>query len=193
MLVSILKAHPHLQGILFDRPPVCKIAKRCIDKHGMQDRIQIVEGSFFESTIPTSADVVLLSGILILVGALLLYRTKRYNPFALNLGLIGLGTAGVGMFPAFHLAIHSLSALIAFGSGGVGAIYSGYLFKPPFRYLAIILGTISLVCLGLGLGDSSLVLPLLGKGGTERWVAYPTMIWLIGLGGFLMAGKSQKS
>jgi hypothetical membrane protein len=136
---------------------------------------------------------VLLSGVLILVGALLLYRTNRYNPFALNLGLIGLGTAGVGMFPAFHLAIHSLSALIAFGSGGVGAIYSGYLFKPPFRYLAIILGTISLVCLGLGLGDSSLVLPLLGKGGTERWVAYPTMIWLIGLGGFLMAGKSQKS
>lgn len=134
----------------------------------------------------------LLAGILIMLGGGCLYKTKHLLRLALNLGLVGLGTAGVGMFPAFHLAIHSLSALLAFGSGAIAAIYSGYLFKPPFRYLAISLGTISVVFLTVGLADSSIIVSLLGKGGTERWVAYPTMIWLIGLGGFLMAGKNAK-
>ncbi len=136
---------------------------------------------------------VLAAGMLILAGAILVYRTGRYKWFALNLGLVGLGTAGVGMFPAFRVPIHSLSALVAFGSGGVAAIYSGILFKPPFRYLAIFFGTISLASLLLGLLDPSSIVPLLGKGGTERWVAYPTLIWLIGLGGFLMAGKTPKN
>lgn len=136
---------------------------------------------------------ILSAGILIFLGGAILNKTRFQKFFVLNVMLIGLGTAGVGMFPAFRVPIHSLSALVAFGSGGVAAIYSGILFKPPFRYLAIFLGTISLVSLGLGLLDPFSIVPLLGKGGTERWVAYPTMIWLIGLGGFLMAGKTPKN
>jgi hypothetical membrane protein len=134
----------------------------------------------------------LVAGLMIIKGGILLYKTRQ-RQLAILVGLIGLGTAGVGMFPAFHLAIHSLSALIAFGSGGVAAIYSGYLFKPPFKYLAIVLGAVSLLFLAVGLLDSSVVVPILGKGGTERWVAYPTMIWLIGFGGLLMATQTKKN
>jgi precorrin-6B methylase 2 len=64
MTVSILKAYPHLRATLFDRPPVCEIAKRNLAKHGLTDRVRVVPGDFFSDPIPQTADVALLSGIL---------------------------------------------------------------------------------------------------------------------------------
>jgi len=50
----------------------------------------------------------------------------------------------------------------------------------------VLLGVVSLVTLvlELTLGDSN---PMrgLGIGGVERWVAYPILLWLAGLGGHL--------
>jgi hypothetical protein len=37
----------------------------------------------------------------------------------------------------------------------------------------------------MAMGDSSPVSGL-GMGGVERWVAYPTLLWTVGLGGHLM-------
>ena len=32
---------------------------------------------------------------------------------------------------------------------------------------------------------------MIGAGATERWVAYPAVFWLIGLGGFLLGFKKN--
>jgi len=64
MSVAILQRHPHLRSILFDRPPVCEIARRSIARHGLSDRIQAIPGDFFKGPLPDSADVVMLSAIL---------------------------------------------------------------------------------------------------------------------------------
>ena len=34
-------------------------------------------------------------------------------------------------------------------------------------------------------------IPYLGVGGTERWVFYPTLFWLTGLGGYLLGIKDE--
>jgi len=64
MTVAILERYPSLKAILFDRPPVCEIAARNLREHGLADRVRLQRGDFFKDTLPKTADVLLLSGIL---------------------------------------------------------------------------------------------------------------------------------
>jgi len=60
MLITILRAHPHLRGILFDRPHVLKRAEAHTAE--VAERIELVGGSFFESV--PHADAYLMKSIL---------------------------------------------------------------------------------------------------------------------------------
>lgn len=124
-------------------------------------------------------------GILLLAGTYLLYKYSK-DKRTLSLAFMGLGTFGVGIFPAFHSIAHPISALTAFLGGGVAAVATSKLTKPPFSYIAILFGSISLVFLFLGLFLPDLIVPIMGRGGTERWVAFPLILWLTGFGGYLM-------
>ena len=60
--IPILKAYPHLHGILFDQPHVVEGAAQYIEEAGVGERIETVGGSFFEE-IPSGADCYLLKYI----------------------------------------------------------------------------------------------------------------------------------
>lgn len=32
----------------------------------------------------------------------------------------------------------------------------------------------------------NIIVPFIGLGGTERWIVYPIVLWITGLGGYLM-------
>lgn len=132
-----------------------------------------------------------LAGILILIGSYFLYKATK-NKLVFSLVIMGIGTIGVGVFPAFHAKLHPIVALASLGGGGVAAIVTSKLTKPPFSHLAIILGSISLFFLIVGLGLPQFIVPTLGVGGAERFVAYPNVIWLMGLGGYLMNNQSRR-
>lgn len=125
-------------------------------------------------------------GAIILVASFLMHKTFD-KKLTISMGLLGLGALGVGVFPAFHVVMHPIVALITFASGGVAAILSAKTTKSPFSYISIILGLITLSFLFLGVVFPHSIVPILGSGGTERWAAYPVMIWLIGYGGYLMS------
>ena len=58
-LFAIMTAVPHLEGVLFDREPVIKLAKEAweSDRRELMNRISFVAGSFFDvSTIPRGMD-----------------------------------------------------------------------------------------------------------------------------------------
>lgn len=63
LLTSILKAHAHLEGVLFDLPEVIDRAKPIVAAQPLSDRCQLVSGSFFES-VPTGADAYLMKHII---------------------------------------------------------------------------------------------------------------------------------
>jgi len=63
MLTGVLEANSSLQGILFDLPQVIARAKARIEKSSVADRIQLLEGSFFES-IPAGADAYMMRHII---------------------------------------------------------------------------------------------------------------------------------
>jgi hypothetical membrane protein len=131
-------------------------------------------------------------GVLMLAGSFCLQRGfRRWTPPIL-MALFGLGVLGVGIFPGNHGNVHALFALLTFIAGGMAAIVAWTVEQPPFRYFSVALGLIALVTLILYwvLGESS---PLagLGIGGVERWVAYPILLWVTGLGGHLM-GRAHR-
>jgi len=102
-------------------------------------------------------------------------------------GLFGGGVLGVGIFPGNYGNVHALFALLAFIAGGVAAIVSITIVRGPFGYFGALLGVVSLVTLFLyyALGDSSPMAGL-GLGGVERWIVYPIVLWIAGLGGHLL-------
>lgn len=126
-------------------------------------------------------------GITVLAGAYLIQRVKHYKIFTTLLVLCGAGTAGVGLFPENFGIIHTAASLFAFLFGALSAIAAYKIQKPPISYFSIILGVSSLAALilfGLNIHLG------LGKGGMERMIAYPILLWAIGFGGHLVAYKS---
>ena len=135
---------------------------------------------------------IIIAGILIMIGAYFLQKGAGQKMMTIPTILFGLGAFGVGIFPAFHAIIHPIVALITFLFGGIAATYSSKVTSSPFKILAPIFGLTSLLFLFLGVVFPHLIVPVLGRGGTERWVAYPLVLWLVGFGGYLMH-SSKKS
>jgi len=127
------------------------------------------------------------AGVLILVASFCIQRGHNRWAAPVLIALYGIGVLGVGVFPGDHGTVHALFALLTFIAGGLAAVVSLTILTPPFSYIAVILGLVALVTLLLYfvLGDSSPMAGL-GIGGVERWVAYPVLLWTMGLGGYLM-------
>lgn len=141
--------------------------------------------NIFDSTI-------LIGGLLIIVSAYFLHKVKKDHAFWIIVSLMGIGNFGVGLFPAFHKFAHPFFAFFAFVAGGIGAILSSRVTTAPFKYFSIALGSTALVFLVVGVLFTSQIIPFLGIGGTERWVAYPILIWLMSFGGYLMNSSNKK-
>jgi SAM-dependent methyltransferase len=63
LLIGILNAHPHLRGIVFDRPPAAERATKHIAERGLAARCEAVGGDFFKS-VPQGADAYILKHVI---------------------------------------------------------------------------------------------------------------------------------
>jgi hypothetical protein len=63
LVLGLLAAHPHLQGIVFDQPAVAARAEEAIAAAGLADRCQAVAGDFFVA-VPEGGEAYLLKYIL---------------------------------------------------------------------------------------------------------------------------------
>ena len=63
MLIAILRHHPHLGGVLFDRPDVVDRARDRFEDAGLVDRVEFAGGNFFEH-VTEGADVYLMKSII---------------------------------------------------------------------------------------------------------------------------------
>jgi len=140
-----------------------------------------------------------IAGSLLIGGAVCIYRAFGQYRFsgllALFLGLFGVGAIGVALFNGSteaSLVIHTLFALLTFFAGAVAAVVAFAVVRSPFRYISAVLGLITLAGLTLVIlyGDANPVFSAIGNGGAERWIAYPSVLWVIGFGGYLMGVPS---
>lgn len=63
LLIGILAAHPHLQGIVFDLPRTTGRAREKIAEAGLKERCRAVGGDFFEE-VPRGADAYMLKHVI---------------------------------------------------------------------------------------------------------------------------------
>ncbi|MGH9211421.1 MAG: methyltransferase [Acidimicrobiales bacterium] len=63
LLAAVLKAHPHLRGVLFDLPEVAAGGEALLDDAGVGDRATCVGGDFFD-VVPPGGDAYLLSNVI---------------------------------------------------------------------------------------------------------------------------------
>jgi hypothetical protein len=59
MLATVLRAHPHMRGVLFDLPHAMEGASALLQREGVAQRCELVSGDFFRS-VPEGGDAYLL-------------------------------------------------------------------------------------------------------------------------------------
>lgn len=131
---------------------------------------------------------VFLLGAIIVAGVYFFQRAFGSRLLTILLILTGVGAMGVGLFPENFGILHVVASLITFLFGGLTAILSYRLVKPPLSYFSVILGVVSLAALVL-FGSGNYM--GLGKGGMERMVAYPALLWAVGFSSHLIGSSTE--
>ncbi|MDQ4073243.1 MAG: DUF998 domain-containing protein [Thermoproteota archaeon] len=145
------------------------------------------------NTSPLQPSATLFNMTIIILGLTVVFSTYSINRafgrsmFTTLFATFGAAGIAVGIFPEDTGILHGISTLIWFVAGPLSAITSYKIVGKPFGYFSIAIGLIVLVDLVLSMTmHNSSPFSILGRGGTERMAAYPLLIWMIGLGGFLM-------
>ena len=129
----------------------------------------------------------ILSGLLIMSAAVLTFMTNRRPLLNVFIFLFGVGLLGVGLFPGNVAPWHGIFAYVIFLSGGIGAVLSFRLVSQPLKYVFMFFGILSLLLLFFSIR----FVPALGVGGIERWVFYPQVFWIMGLGAYILGRNTQ--
>lgn len=131
-------------------------------------------------------------GLLNVAGGYLYYRLHgRAWIFALFVAG-AIGAAGAGLVPLDHGSLHSIFALLAFLFFNLEAIAVASVVRGPMRAVSVLAGTVGLafvVLMILGDSGNAAAFGAIGHGGTERMIAYPPMLWLMAIGGYLMSPR----
>lgn len=135
--------------------------------------------------------IMLLAGIMGLTASFYQHKYFKKLLFSIPVMLFGFGLVGIGIFPGNIRPYHGMAAMLTFLSGGFCAITSLKIVTPPFKYIGIAFGSIALLTWFLAVFASATIISFIGIGGTERWVAYPIMLWLTGFGGYLMNKENK--
>jgi len=111
-------------------------------------------------------------------------------------GIAGLGAAGAGLFPLNSSDLHGIFALVAFLFFNVQALACSTIVRGPMRAISLVAGAVGLVFVVIMVvGDSGnpAVFGPIGHGGAERMIVYPSMLWMLAFGGFLMAERRDQA
>jgi len=133
-------------------------------------------------------------GTLNIVGGYLFYRDHGSRGLLALYVVAGVGAIGAGLLPLSTGAPHSLFALAGFVFFNLEAIATARVLNGAMRVLSVVAGAIGLlyvVIMVIGDGGNPSVFGPIGHGGAERLIVYPAMLWLIALGGHLLAVKQE--
>src|SRR5437667_5423634 len=129
---------------------------------------------------------IILVGVLVLATAWFLWRAVGDRILSIVVALAGAGAIVVGVFTEAFGVVHELVSLWTFIFIGLSAILAALIVRPPFRYISVILGLLSLVALGLYIAKAYLALV---PGGVSCWIVWLIFIW----GCYLMVYVSGSS
>ena len=133
---------------------------------------------------------IILVGLVVLATAWFLLRAFKDRLVSIVVALAGVGAIAVGVFTEDFGVIHSLVSLWTFIFIALSAILAMRIVRPPFQYISVLLGLLSLAALGLYISKTYLGL---GPGGMERMIVWPVLAWGLAFGGYLFASSPSAS
>ena len=129
-------------------------------------------------------------GLFSLISSVLIYFSVRSRLFSILFGLSGLFAMGVAAFPGDTGAIHGLVALGWFTTAPISAIISSRMVKGPLAWFSVAIGLFSLVVLFFAFSSATASpFQFFGRGGEERMLVYPVLLWMAAFAGYLMASR----
>jgi hypothetical membrane protein len=148
--------------------------------------------------IPESAALfnvsLVVTGLLNLLAGYLLYRSHRRRWIVVVFTLAAIGAAGAGIVPLDVSGAHGLFALLGFLCFNLEPLAMAPLLRGPMRFISYLAAMAGLLFVGLMVigdaGDPS-VFGAIGHGGAERMIVYPVMLWMMAVGGYLMADTGE--
>ena len=132
-------------------------------------------------------------GLLNIASGYLLYRSHGHVWVFAVFVLAGLGAIGAGLVPLNTSDLHGIFALLAFVFFSIEALAIATLISGPMRWVSVLAGLVGLAFVVLMvIGDSGNpgVFGPIGHGGAERMIVYPSMLWMMAFGGYLMAAPT---
>jgi hypothetical membrane protein len=132
---------------------------------------------------------VFLAGVLIAISSLLICRGSESKILGRLLVIPGIGGIIVGLLTEQMGMIHYIGAIMVFVFGPLAAIVSYRSVKPPFSYLSIAMGLISLAFVpfvAIGIYNALLTYTIVVTGGAENMIVYPFLSWMLAFGTYLM-------
>src|SRR2546421_8230796 len=130
---------------------------------------------------------IILVGVLVLATAWFLWRAVGDRILSIVVALGGAGAIAVGVFTEAFGVVHEIVSLWTFIFIGLSAIFAARIVRPPFRYLSLVLGVLSLVALGLFIANADLGL---GPVRMERMIVWPLLVCGTAFGGYLFGSSS---
>jgi len=104
-----------------------------------------------------------------------------------------IGAMGAALIPLDNPSdTHGLFALMAFLFMNLEAVLVGLKLSGALKAISILAGLTGLVFMVMMIfvdGGSIDVSGSIGHGGVERMIAYPVLIWMVFIGGYLQAGN----
>jgi SAM-dependent methyltransferase len=61
---ALVARHPHLRGIILEKPPVDRLTRQTVADRGFADRVSVSVGDMFQDPLPQSCDIHLFSNVL---------------------------------------------------------------------------------------------------------------------------------
>lgn len=133
-----------------------------------------------------------LAGLLSLGASIFQHIHFTKMVFTVPIVLFSLGLCGIGIFTGLINPFQNIVSFMAFLSGGIAAIFASKIISAPFKHFSVAFGLIGIVTWCTIVFAPQLVFPHMVLGGNTRWIIYPIMIWVTGLGGYFMNGSNQK-
>jgi hypothetical membrane protein len=151
-------------------------------------------GTIGESSLLFNTSIFIV-GIMNIVGGYLYFQSHQRRSVLVIFTVAGIGAMGVGIFTLNTPGLHGIFALIAFLFFNLQAIAVAGMLSWPLKPISVVLGLIGLAYIVVMFVSDSGIVDLfgpLGHGGTERMIVYPSIIWLMVFGGYLMGNEAKE-
>jgi hypothetical membrane protein len=137
----------------------------------------------------------ILLGMFVIVSAYFIQRIFKNRLFTSLVVMSSVGCFGAGVVAEnISLPIHNAFALVTFAFAAASAIMSYKFVKSPFSYVSVVLAAITLLATVLLISgyrvNSGFYLGL-GLGGMQRFIIYPALLWMLGVGAYLIGDSSD--